>query len=87
MDQTVTVDPGFDAAIDRLIDLTLSAASHEALTDKYFSHTRRIAEANGDSEVTYAVFMRRRVIAALEPACRLIKRLAPDARIVRQQFC
>ncbi|MEM7426086.1 MAG: nicotinate phosphoribosyltransferase [Pseudomonadota bacterium] len=83
MDQIASSESGFDAAIDRLIDLTLSAASHEALTDKYFSHSRRIAEANGDSEVTYAVFMRRRVIAALEPACRLIKRLAPDARIVR----
>jgi len=66
-----------------LIDLTLSAGPAEALTDKYFSHTKRIAQANGDCEVTYAIFMRRRVIAALETACRLIKRLAPDARITR----
>lgn len=83
MDQTVSTKVGFDAAIDRLIDLTLSAGTREALTDKYFSHTKRIAEANGDCQVTYAVFMRRRVIAALSPAIRLIERLAPDAKIKR----
>ena len=83
MDQTVSPAMSFDAAIDRLIDLTLSAGPREALTDKYFSHTKRIAEANGDCEVTYAVFMRRRVIAALSPACRIIERLAPDAKIKR----
>jgi nicotinate phosphoribosyltransferase len=33
--------------------------------------------------VTFAVFMRRRVVAALEPTIRLIKRFVPDARIRR----
>ncbi len=83
MDQTVSTEDSFDAAIDRLVDLTLSAGPSEALTDKYFSHTKRILEANGDCEVTYAVFMRRRVIAALSPACRMIERLAPAAKIKR----
>ncbi|MEM8688714.1 MAG: hypothetical protein AAGF81_15385, partial [Pseudomonadota bacterium] len=83
MDQKVSNEMGFDAAIDRLVDLTLSAGPAEALTDKYFSHTKRIAEANGDCQVTYAIFMRRRVIAALSPACRMIERLAPDATVRR----
>jgi len=32
-----------------------------SLTDAYFKHTRNIVRANGDCEVTYAVFMRRPV--------------------------
>ncbi|MGI9373539.1 MAG: hypothetical protein ACR2OJ_13690 [Hyphomicrobiales bacterium] len=83
MDQKLEIAPDADSVIERLIDLTLSAGSVENLTDKYFSHTKRIAEANGDCEVVYAVFMRRRLIAALEPAIRLIRRLAPDAEVKR----
>lgn len=33
-------------------------------TDSYFTRTRQIIEANGDTEVTYAVFMRRPVVSA-----------------------
>ena len=40
-------------------------------------------EANGDVAVTYAVFLRRRCIAALEPAERLIKAIVPEAEITR----
>lgn len=83
MDQKLEIAPDADSVIERLIDLTLSAGSVENLTDKYFSHTKRIAAANGDCEVVYAVFMRRRLIAALEPAIRLIGRLAPDAEVKR----
>ena len=83
MDQKLTISPQSDSVIDRLVDLTLSAGAVENLTDKYFSHTKHIAEANGDCEVVYAVFMRRRLIAALEPAVRLISRLAPDAEVKR----
>ena len=72
-----------DSAIDEIVDVSLAAASLGAVTDKYFSHTRRVVEADGDCEVTYAVFLRRRVIAALEPAIRLIKRLVPEAEITR----
>ena len=38
---------------------------------------------HGDAEVTFAVFMRRRVVAALEPTIRIINRLAPGTRIKR----
>src|SRR5690606_38939145 len=71
------------ATIDKMVDLMLAAGPVEHITDKYFSHTRRVAEANGDPEVVYAIFLRRRVIAALEPAVRLIKRLVPDATVER----
>lgn len=33
-------------------------------TDKYFTRTRQVVEANGDSIVTYAVFIRRPVVCA-----------------------
>jgi nicotinate phosphoribosyltransferase len=72
-----------DGALDLLVDLALSAGPVEAVTDKYFSHTRRVVEAAGDCEVTYAVFLRRRSIAALEPVVRLLERLVPEARIRR----
>jgi len=72
-----------DAALDRLIDLTLAPGPVETITDKYFSNTRRVVEANGDCEATYAVFLRRRSIAALEPVIRLIARLVPEAQVRR----
>ncbi len=72
-----------DETLDRIVDLMLAAGPVENITDKYFSHTRRVVEANGDVEVVYAVFLRRRVIAALEPAIRLVSRLVPEATIKR----
>ncbi len=75
--------PQAEAALERFVDLVVASGPVETLTDKYFSHTRRIVEANGNMEVVYAVFLRRRVVAALEPAIRLIERLAPDATITR----
>ena len=53
------------------------------LTDKYFTNTRLMVEANGDAEVTYAVFLRRRSIAALDAVVRLVERLVPAARVKR----
>ncbi len=72
-----------DSAIDEIVDVAFAAGSLERITDKYFSHTRRVAISNGDCEVTYAIFLRRRVIAALEPAIRLVKRLVPEAEVTR----
>jgi nicotinate phosphoribosyltransferase len=72
-----------EAALERLVDLTLAAGSVSSQTDKYFTNTARIVMAAGDAEVTYALFMRRRVIAALEPAIRLVQRLVPEARVKR----
>ncbi len=40
------------------------AADIAARTDSYFNRTRRIVARFGDKRVTYAVFMRRPVIAA-----------------------
>ncbi|MGI9415827.1 MAG: hypothetical protein ACR2PM_19280 [Hyphomicrobiales bacterium] len=72
-----------DAAINEIVDVTLAAGPVERITDKYFSHTRRIVEAGRDVEVVYAVFLRRRIIAALEPAVRLVSRLVPEAEVTR----
>ena len=67
--------------MDRLIGLALCAGPVQAQTDKYFTNTSRIVAANGDSRVTFAVFMRRRVVAALEPAIRLVRHFVPDVEI------
>lgn len=83
MDQTAAAATRREEALDRLVDLLLAAGPVERLTDKYFSHTRRIVEAQGDREVVYALFLRRRVIAALEPAVRLVRRLVPEASVRR----
>ena len=83
MDQRTSLSARRDEVLDRIVDICLSAGSIGAQTDKYFTNTSRIVKANGDSEVTFAVFMRRRVVAALEPTIRLISRLAPGTRVKR----
>ena len=83
MDQRTALTARRDEVLDRIVDICLSAGPIEAQTDKYFTNTSRIVKANGDSEVTFAVFMRRRVVAALEPTIRLINRLAPGTRVKR----
>jgi nicotinate phosphoribosyltransferase len=71
------------ALLDKLVALVHAAGPLEAQTDKYFTNTSRIVAAHGDTEVTFAVFMRRRVVAALEPAIRLARALVPDVKIRR----
>ena len=44
-----------------------------ARTDKYFTKSREIVEKFGDRTVTYGVFMRRRVVCAIDPALELLK--------------
>ncbi|HLF21749.1 MAG TPA: hypothetical protein VI582_04550, partial [Aestuariivirga sp.] len=83
MDQRAPLIAGHEAILDKLADIALSAGPIAAQTDKYFTNTSRIVAANGDAEVTFAVFMRRRVVAALEPTIRLVKRFVPEARIKR----
>jgi nicotinate phosphoribosyltransferase len=76
--------PSIDSAVlDRIVDICLAAGPIAAQTDKYFTNTSRIVDANGDQEVTFAVFMRRRVVAALEPTIRLIKKFAPGTKVKR----
>jgi nicotinate phosphoribosyltransferase len=69
--------------INGMVDLMLEAVPLEQITDKYLTHSREVAEKFGEADVVYAVFMRRRVIAAVEPALRMIQRLVPEARITR----
>ena len=79
----MTLTPQQTAIFDRMIALVEAAGPIEAQTDKYFTNTSRIVAANGDAEVTFAVFMRRRVVAALEPVIRLLNHFVPDAKVKR----
>jgi nicotinate phosphoribosyltransferase len=83
MNQTAPIVSGRDRVLDRLIDSALAAGPIAAQTDKYFTNTSRIVAAAGDTQATYAVFMRRRVIAALAPVIRVIERLAPGTQVKR----
>jgi nicotinate phosphoribosyltransferase len=83
MDKPAPFVPGYEAILDKLVDIALAAGPIASQTDKYFTNTSRIVAANGDMDVTFAVFMRRRVVAALEPTIRMIKRLVPTARVKR----
>jgi nicotinate phosphoribosyltransferase len=83
MQPDTALSPAQNAILDRLIDLVHAAGPLSAQTDKYFTNTSRIVGAHGDTEVTFAVFMRRRVVAALEPAIRLAKALVPGVKIRR----
>ena len=83
MDKRVDLSPAHAAILDKLYDLVHAAGTIEAQTDKYFTNTSRIVAAHGDADVTFAVFMRRRVVAALEPAIRLTQKLVPGVRIKR----
>jgi len=69
--------------LNRLITLVEAAGPLSAQTDKYFTNTARIVAAHGDAQVTFAIFMRRRVVAALEPVIRLVNHFVPDAKIKR----
>ncbi len=77
------LEPSHAAILDRLIDLIKAAGPISGQTDKYFTNTSRIVAAHGDCQVTFAVFMRRRVVAALEPAIRLVNHFVPDAKVKR----
>ncbi len=83
MDKRVDLAAEQAAILDKLIALVHAAGPIEAQTDKYFTNTSRIVAANGDTEVTFAIFMRRRVVAALEPAIRLARYLVPNVKIKR----
>lgn len=53
----------------------------QARTDKYFSKSRAVVERCGDKTVTYGVFMRRRVICAIEPALAILREHYPDSPV------
>ena len=79
----MTLSPPQSQILDRMIALVEAAGPIEAQTDKYFTNTSHIVAATGDVEVTFAVFMRRRVVAALEPVIRLVNHFAPEAKVKR----
>jgi len=79
----MTLSAAQSEILDRLITLVDAAGPIAAQTDKYFTNTARIVAAHGDAEVTFAVFMRRRVVAALEPVIRLVNHFVPDAKVTR----
>jgi nicotinate phosphoribosyltransferase len=84
MDRKISeLNPAHAVILDKLVALIHAAGPIAAQTDKYFTNTSRVVAANGDAKVTFAVFMRRRVVAALEPAIRIIKALVPDAEVTR----
>ncbi len=74
---------GSEAILDKLAHIALAAGPLASQTDKYFTNTSRIVADHGDAEVTFAVFMRRRVVAALEPTIRMTKALVPGATVKR----
>ena len=79
----MNLPPAQAQILDRMITRVEAAGPIEAQTDKYFTNTARIVAANGDMEVTFAVFMRRRVVAALEPVIRLVNYFVPEAKVTR----
>jgi len=83
MDQSGAQNILREGMLAKIVELSVAAGALENLTDKYFSHTRRIALINGDQEVTYAIFLRRRIVAAIEPALRLLAWYCPEARVKR----
>jgi nicotinate phosphoribosyltransferase len=46
-------------------------------TDKYFTKSRELVERFGDRTVTYGVFMRRRVVCAINPAIEVLREYYP----------
>ena len=79
----MTLSPAQAQILDRMITLVEAAGPIDAQTDKYFTNTSHIVAAHGDVEVTFAVFMRRRVVAALEPVIRLTNHFVPEAKVRR----
>lgn len=47
-------------------------------TDKYFSKSREVVEKFGDKLVTYGLFMRRRVVCAINPAIECLREYYPS---------
>ena len=59
----------------------LGSAAHldyvRTRTDKYFTKSREIVEHFGDKTVTYGVFMRRRIVCAVDPALEFLRDCYP----------
>ena len=49
-----------------------------SITDSYFTKSKSIVSKFGDTEVTYAIFMRRPVLSALNPALKWLENILKD---------
>jgi len=78
-----TISSQRSMVLDKMVEMALAAGPLPVITDKYFTNTSQIVAGEKEADVTYAVFLRRRSIAALEPAIRLIKALVPEAKVTR----
>ena len=92
MDQRTPAALRREEVLDKIVDICLAAGPVQIQTDKYFTNTASIVAANRDVEVTYAVFMRRRVVAALESILKgmdrwdtLVDLVAQLAEVIRLQ--
>ena len=84
MDQRAPLIPGHEAILDRLIAHRALRPGRSRPRPTSISPTPAASSAlMAMSEVTFAVFMRRRVVAALEPTIRLIRHFVPDVKIKR----
>ena len=60
------------------LELRPNPSQLSSVTDTYFLKTKDIVSSYGDIEVTYAVFMRRPVISALNPAIEWLQEIVKD---------
>ena len=61
-------------------DLRPNPSQLATVTDTYFLRTKNIVASYGDTEVTYAIFMRRPVISALNPAIDWLNHIIKDRK-------
>ena len=61
-------------------DLRPNPSQLPSVTDTYFLRTKDIVSSFGDTEVTYAIFMRRPVISALNPALDWLQNIIKDRK-------
>ena len=61
-------------------DLRPNPSQLASVTDTYFLRTKDIVSSFGDTEVTYAIFMRRPVISALDPAIDWLNKIIKERK-------
>ena len=62
------------------LELRPNPSQLPSVTDTYFLKTKEIVSSYGDTEVTYAIFMRRPVISALNPAIDWLEEIVKERK-------
>ena len=62
------------------VDLRPNPNQLASVTDTYFLRTRDIVSSYGDTEVTYAIFMRRPVLSAVNPAIEWLQAIVKERK-------